>query len=230
MRSIQFASGAVPILAASLFAVSAQSARAQSDVRSNHWAAGAVTRALQAGLMRTQTDGLFHGDSKVTRMEAVVALSKLGRILVDGAWKAPEKSRPVPGTVTAVWDKTNWKAEPVRRYAFAAMLTRFGDYVAKGLPRPVAGAALGKSEVLPEVPVKLSPQSPAYESLTYLARNRMIKPASVLLNADSAALSGSELSRALAELATGVTEKLTDLAKNADGSTKEGGSQKPPAR
>ena len=220
----------VAISACAVMVVTARAAQTPSDVRPGHWAASSVTRVLQAGILRTQADGLFHGDSKMSRMDAAAALAKLGRMLVDGSWKAPDKPRAVPDTVTSVWDKTNWKTEPVRRYAFAAVLTRFGDYLAKGILRPAPNAVVGKSEVLPTVTVRLSPQAPGYESLTYLARNRMIKPGSTLLKADATALTGAELSHALADLAAGVNDRLTDLGKDANGNTKGDVAQKPAPR
>jgi len=210
-----------------LFATRVHGGQLPPDVRADHRAAPAVTRALQTGLVGVQADKRFHGDAKVTRLEAVMALGKLGRALVDGTWKSGGRSHPVPDSVSAVLETTGWKSEPVRRYAFAVILIRFGDYVANALPRPTSGANVGKSVVLPNVSVKVSSKSPAYGTLTYLAQNRMITPDSMLLKADNSPLLGSELSRALAELATGVNDRLTDIGKSEDGSVPKGVSQKP---
>jgi hypothetical protein len=211
---------AVAVGAIALCGRGVHAAQLPPDVRAAHWAAPAVTHALEAGVLRLQSDGQFHGEAKVTREEAAIALGKLGRALVDGTWKPAGRSKAVPDSVSAIWDKTAWKTQPVRRYAFAAILARFGDYVANALPRPAATAKVGQSEVLSAVTVTLSSKSPAFESVTYLAHNRMIKPGSPLLKpTDTAPLLGADLSRALAELATGVSDKLTDLGKNPDGST-----------
>ena len=210
-----------------LCAAGAHAGQLPSDVRQNHWAAPFVARALQSGLLRVQADGRFHGDAKITRLEAALAFGKLGSALVDGTWKTGERSRPVPDSVTQVWEKTDWKSEPVRRYAFASALVRFADYVMHAVPRPAADAKLGKSIVIPEVSIKLSSKSPAYEPLTYLARNRMIKPDSALLKADASPLLGNELSHALADLATGVNDRLTDIGPNSEGAAPETGPRKP---
>jgi hypothetical protein len=225
----------IPNFAAAVCAIALCSNRAYSaelppDVRAGHWAAPAVTRVLQSGLVGLQADKQFHGDAKITRMEAVIAIAKLGHALVDGTWKSGGRSRPVRDSVAAVWETTDWRSEPVRRYAFAAILARFGDYVANALARPVTGANVGKSEVLPDVSVKISSKSPAYGALTYLAHNRMIKPDSVLLTPDSSAVMGADLSRALAELAAGISDRLTDVGKSGEASMQNSASQKPAPR
>lgn len=196
---------------------SVAAAQLPSDVRAGHWAASAVTRALKAGLLHVQSDGQFHGDAKVTRLEAILALASLGHVLEGGAWKTGGHSRPVPDSVAAVLDKTDWKTSPVRRYAFTFILVRFADYVANAVPRPVAGANVGKSEALPDVTISTPQSSPAYNALTYLARSHMIKPDSVLLKPDGTALTGRDLSHALAELAAGVNDRLTDIGKSGAG-------------
>ena len=206
--------------AAALFAACAgASAGAQlpTDVRAGHWAGASVQRALKAGLLRLQPDGRFHGEAKVTRLETAVALSTLGRALVEGTWKPIGRSRAVPDSVTQVWEKTNWKSEPVRRYAFAVILTRLGDYVANGLPRPAAGAKVGLSEALTKV--DSVPAGPGHDALAYLAANRMIQPGSLLLKPNGDTVKGGELGKELTELTAGVVDRLTDLGKNADGST-----------
>lgn len=200
------------------------------DVRSSHWAAPAVAKTIKAKVLRLQSDGRFHGDAKVTRTEAVLALAAMGRILVEGSWNSSGRSRPVPDSVSAVWAKTDWKDEPVRRYAFAAILTRFADYLANSARRPAAGAKVGQSEALSPVTLSVSPDSPAYSALKYLAENRMVKPGSPLLKPDNSALAGRELSSALAELATGVTDRLTEVGKDADGNTPDVKPNKRPPR
>jgi hypothetical protein len=197
------------------------------DMRAGHWATSAVTRTLDSGVLRLQSDGKFHGDAKVTRSEALAAVSALGHALLDGTWKAGGRSRPVPDSVAAIWQKTSWKTEPVRRYAFAAILTRFGDYIANGLPRPSAGANVGQSIAIPTVDLKLPETSPDYPALSFLAHNRMITTGSALMKPDATPLLGGDLSRALAELAIGLNDRLTDLGKTANGETHDEAFHKP---
>ena len=99
----------------------------------------------------------------------------------------------------------------MRRYAFAAIVARFADYFANAIKRPVAGAKVGQSEALPPVTVSTPPGSPGYDALEYLAGFKMIRPDLPLLKPDIAPLTGTELSRALAEPATGATDRLTEL-------------------
>ena len=125
----------------------------------------------------------------------------------------------MPDSVASIWEKTDWKSEPVRRYTFAVIVARFGDYVANALKRPAPGAKVGQSEVLKPVTPNVAPGSPAYEALKYLAANRMIKPGSPLLKADSVPLLGGELSTALAEVAIGATDRLVEPVKDSDNPT-----------
>lgn len=211
------------VLSVALSASSVVSAQQlPSDVRPTHWAAPAVTRTVKAKILPLQTDGQFHGDAKMTHAEAVIALAALGRSLAEGTWTPAGRSRPVPDSVASIWEKTNWKTEPVRRYTFAVITARFGDYVANALKRPAEGANVGKSEVLPTVTPKVAPSNPAYDAMKYLADNHMIKPGSPLLKADAAPLLGGELSRALAELATGTTDKFVEPVKDTDNPTPNG--------
>jgi hypothetical protein len=169
--------------------------------------------------VKVQSDGRFHGDARITQAEAAAAMSKMAHALIDGTWKPAGRSRSVPDSVTSIWSTTDWKSEPVRRYAFAVILARFGDYVSNGLKRAPAGAKVGKSVVFPPVTVALSKSSPSYEPVSYLARNHMIRPGSPLLKPDASPLLGGELSRALAEVGAGVSDQLTDLGHTEDGST-----------
>lgn len=197
------------------------------DIRAGHWASSAVARMLDSGVLRLQPDGKFHGDAKVTRSEALAAVSALGHSLLDGTWKAGGRSRAVPDSVTAIWNKTSWRTEPVRRYVFAAILARFADYVANGLPRPAAGTNVGQSVAISTVDLKLPESSPGYPALSFLAHNRMITAGSALMKPDATPLQGGDLSRALAELAVGLNDRLTDLGKTADGSTHDEAFHKP---
>jgi len=214
-----------------LACVSAGSARQlPSDVRPNHWAAPAITQLIQAGVVQPGADGLFHGDAKVTRTEVAKALAIVGQALVDGSWKPAGHSRPVPDSVSATWAKTSWKTEPVRRYAFAAMLARFADYAANGLPRPVADAKVGMSTVLPKVTVSVSKTDPAYDALTYLIRNRMVRNNSPLFKTNASALTGGDLGQAFAQFAYGITDRVTEVGKDAEGNTDDSAFHKKPLK
>ena len=206
-------------------------ARAQvpPDVRTSHWASVSVTRAVKTGLLKLQSDGQFHGDAKVTRVEAAKALAELGRVLVDGTWKSGGRSRHVPDSVAAIWEKTSWKTETVRRYAFAEILVRLGDYVANGVPRPPKGAKVGESSAIDTVTATRS-DSPATYAVAYLAANKMIQPGSPLLKLNGPPLLGGELSRSLAAFIEGVNDRLTELGKNPDGSTPDDAFHKKPGK
>ena len=218
------------ICAALLACACARAGALPPDVRPNHWAAPAVTHALNAGILKVQADGKFHGDAQVTRLEAVTTLAQVAKALESGTWKSDGPSRPVPDSVTTVWEKTVWKTAPVRRYAFAAILTRFADYFTNAIKRPGPDAKVGLSVVFHDVKVDLPKASPGYDAVSYLAKNHMVKAGSPLLKPGPSPLLGVELSRALSELAAGANNMLTDLGKNADGSTNDEAFQRKPSK
>jgi hypothetical protein len=191
-----------------------------SDVRSRHWAAPYVQQALKNGVLAPNEDHNFHGEAKVTRTQAVIALAKLARALESGQWQA-RPSVALPDKVTRTLEQGDWKQKPVTRYVLAAILARFGDYIKNGLPRPKPGSKdLGKSEALPpRATVTLARTHPAYESLSYLAGNRMLWPNSPLLKPDDKPVPGRDLSTALAQLAVGLSDRMTELGLEPDGST-----------
>jgi len=218
ITSARGAAGLSLILAAVLCGTCA-AAPLPPDVRADSWAARPVSRTLKAGVLRVQQDGRFHGEARVSRSETAIALAALGRGLLQGTWSAPGKGKAVPDGVAAVWEKTDWKTAPVRRYTLAAVLERMADYVEVALKRPAPSAPVGKSEAIPPVPASRMPAGPSLEALKYLARYRMIQPDSPLLKPDGAPLTGAELSRAIAEFATGVNDRLTDVTDPADDDT-----------
>ena len=200
-----------------------------ADVRSNQWAATSVAAILKNGVLSVQSDKLFHGDAKATSSEAVIALAKMARKIESGEWKTVS-GKPVSSKVLSVWEKTDWKTQPLRRYALADVLTRFGDFIVRGLPKPKPEAKrLGASEVLPLVTIDLPRTDPAYASLIYLAKNRMISPKSALLKPDSSPVSGAIMSAALRDLAIGLTDRMTEASAEEDGapSVKPSGKSKP---
>lgn len=196
-----------------------------TDVRPNHPSTQAVQQVLDTGVMAF-TDGTnFRGEAKVTRTQAVIAIAKLARAVETRQWKA-KASVAVPGNAKnmQVVDTT----QPVTRYTLANALSRFGNYLANGLPRPAAVAKdLAKSEVLPERPrITVASSHPAYASLTYLVERRMLWPGSPLLKPDDKPLQSAELSQALAEMATGLTNLWSELGKDELGNTIDQSSRK----
>ncbi len=190
------------------------------DVRPDHWAAPSVQEVLDNGVMALPDGKEFHGEAKVTHGQAVIALAKLAQMLEAGTWKA-QPSRPVADTVLKPLEHGDWRTQRVTRYELAKVLASMGDYVSAGLSRPTPDAKdLAKSEVFPPKPkITLPKTHPAYAALTYLVDKNMVLPKSPLLAADDKLLSGGEMSRALAEMVVGVTNRLTELGKDADGNT-----------
>ena len=189
-----------------------------ADVRPNHWAAQAVPQALQNGLLVLQ-DKKFNGEIKVTHAQAAIAIAKLAHLLEDNTWKK-QASVVVPNKVIGTLENSDWNKQLVSRYVLAYALSRFGNYVANGLPRPKPGATdLGKSEILETATIKTPRTDPSYESLAYLAKKRMISHDSPLLKPGGTPILGAELSRALAEMTAGVNDVLTGLNHDANGET-----------
>ena len=211
------------ILALSCVALSARTS-AQSlppDVRAGHWAATPVQVVLRNHILSVQPDKGFHGDAKITHLQAVLALARLGKALESGDWQGSE-TVPVTVAKTGIAPKSGaWQDQSVSRYVFATVLAHMGDYVKAGMVRPQPGDKdLGKSIAIPPpVVVKLTASSPAYEALNYLVGRRMVGPGSALLSPDDKPLKASEMSRAMRELITGLIDRLTDLGHDADGNT-----------
>ncbi len=199
------------------------------DVKAGHWAAPFVQAALANGVMSLPDGREFHGEAKVTRQEASILLARLAQTLEAGRWQT-QPSRPIgPGALKTL-EHGDWATQRVTRYEMAKILANMGDYVANGLPRPDAGAKnLGKSEALPPRPVlKITRANPAYAALTYLVEARMITPKSPLLKADDTPILGGEMSRALAEMVTGLADRQTDRGLDESGSTPDKSFQRKP--
>ena len=213
----------VPIIALGCIALSMR-ATAQSlppDVRAGHWAATPVQIALKNQILSVEADKNFHGDAKVTHLQAVIALARLGKALETGAWQR-RASVPVSFAKTSIAPKSGaWENQGVSRYVFATVLTRVGDYANNGLVRAQPSEKdTGKSVVVPPaVTVTLPRSSPAYASMSYLAAHRMVVPGSPLLSADDKTLTATEMTRAMKDLVIGLTDRVTDLGHDADGST-----------
>jgi hypothetical protein len=191
-----------------------------TDVRSDHWAAGAVEQVLKSGVMSVLPDHQFHGEAHVTHIETVVALAAITKMLEAGTWQLGV-SKPVPDNVEKTLSHETWKTRFVTRYELASALVRFGNYFTKAVSRPGPGAKdLGKSIILPantKIPVPAG--NPAYGAYKYLVDGRMISQTSPLLKADNLDLKAGELSRGIAEAADGVGDKLTEMGKDAEGNT-----------
>lgn len=190
------------------------------DVRPGHWAAAAVDQALANGVMSLDSDHRFHGEARVTREQAVIALAKLAQTVEANRWQDP-KSVPIPATVVSALKQGDWKQRPVTRYILASVLTRYGSYVSHGVNRaPTGSPDTGKSELVPPAPkIKISKNHAAYASLAYLAEHREIWPGSPLLSPSNQPVKGMELSRAVKELVIGLNNRLTALGLDASGST-----------
>lgn len=208
------------VLASISLGARSSSGQLPSDVRSNHWAASAVGQVLKSGVMAAAEDHQFHGEAHVTRAQAVIALAVMAKKLEAGGWQIGE-SAPVPDKVSKTLAKKSWQTKPVTRYEFASVMVRFGNYFAKAAIKPAPGATdLGKSEFMPVKPkITIPVSSPAYSSLKYLVDNKMINPTAPLLKADNTPVQASELSRGIAEVAAGVSNKLTELGHDAEGNT-----------
>jgi hypothetical protein len=191
-----------------------------SDVRADHWAAGAVEQILKSGVMSVQDDHQFHGEAHVTHIQAVIALAAIAKKLEAGTWQVGV-SKPVPEKVEKTLTQTAWQTKPVTRYELASALVRFGNYFTKAVARPKPDAKdLGKSEILAaNVKVPVSPGSPAYAAFKFLSDGKMITPTSPLLKADNLPIKAGELSRGIAEAAVGVNDKLTEMGHDENGNT-----------
>lgn len=191
------------------------------DVRPGHWAAAPVQAALQNHILSLQADKNFHGDAKVTHLQAVIALARLGQALESGSWHAAP-SVPISAAKTRVPPKEgSWEGRTVTRYVFATALTHMADYANNGIVRAKpTEKETGKSTLIPPpVAVKISKSNPAYDSLNFLASHRMVGPKSALLQADDKPLQAGEMSDALREFVLGLNDRVTDLGHDAEGNT-----------
>ncbi len=191
-----------------------------SDVRSNHWAAGAVEQILKSGVMSVQDDHQFHGEAHVTHLQVVIAIAAIAKKLEGGAWQVGD-SKPVPDKVEKTLRQASWKSKPVTRYELASVLARFGNYFTRAVSRPKPDAKdLGKSDILASnVKAPVPPGSPAYAAYKYLVDGRMISATSPLLKPDNLPVKAGELSRGIAEAAAGVNDKLSEMGHDEFGNT-----------
>jgi len=203
--------------------LSARAGQLPPDVRPTHWAAPFVEETLANHLLSLPDGKEFHGEAKVTHVQAVFALAKLAQKLEAGEWK-PHASRPVSDKVLDAVVESDWRTQKVTRYEFAKVLASIANYVANGLPRPAASAKdLGKSTVLgPKPTITLDKSNPAYAPLAYLVEAHMLTKESPLLLTDkliNKPLLGGELSHAVTEMVIGITNRATELGKDENGET-----------
>jgi hypothetical protein len=198
----------------------AKPAAVPSDVRANHWARSAVQRLLASGIMSLPDGRAFHGEAKVTHTQAVITLARMAQALETGKWKAA-KSAPDSATLLADKRPASWQKQPVTRYMLASSLVRFADYFANGIHRaPADSKDLAQSTALPEKATVSVPRThPAYTALVYLTSRRMVWPGSPLLKPDNRPATSGEVSRALAQMVAGLTDRLTELGHDSEGNT-----------
>lgn len=196
-------------IAAATTLAAALQAQVPKDVPKNHWARNAVIEVTRLGVMKSP-GGRFNGSQKVTRTELAIILADFAKSLEKRSWptsgariiKNPDVGRLV-GT------------EPVTRYELAAAISHVARYAMAGLPKP-SGKVYGQSEALPPPPklTGISKSSPAYASLSYLAKRRMLFPGSVLLKPGTQPVTGQQVADGLAQVIAGLTDQLTDEPQN----------------
>lgn len=197
----------------------ARSATRPPDVPAGHWAASAVQELVDSSVLSLPDGKRFLGEARITRAQTVIALSRLARSLETGAWKR-HTPRPLDRTAAKAFQSGSWQQKPVSRYAAAVALARFGDYFANGVRNaPQAARNTGKSVLLTSVTMPAGQKGPAAEALAYLTKNRMLRAGSSLLKPDSQPVRAAELSRALADMAIGLNDRVTDLGLDANGET-----------
>ena len=221
MQHSGFQTAAVVVLIGAALSARTSAQALPPDVRAGHWASTPVQVVLRNHILDVEADKSFHGDTRITHRQAVLALARLGRALEAGTWQG-SATIPVTVTQTGVAPKKGaWEAQTVSRYVFATALARMGDYANAGLRRPQTSEKdFGKSIAIPvPVTIKIPKTNPAHDALVYLAARRMVGPGSALLSPDDKPLKAAEMSRALKELVTGLTDSLTDLGHDANGNT-----------
>lgn len=190
------------------------------DVRADHWAASAVTSVLTNKVMRLTDGKQFHGDAKVTRTEAIIAIANLARLLEAQQWKTKPSNALVKRAEVLV-DQTDWKSQPVTRFAFAKVIARSGDYFTNAMKRGAPNSKdRAKSVAIPaRGSLKVPTSHPAYASLSYLISKNALWSNSPLLLPDDKPVAPKEVSTALAQMLAGMNNIVTDLGKEPDGST-----------
>ncbi len=195
----------VVAVASLLFTISAQ-AQAQTDVPANYWARQAVTVVVATGVMPAP-NGKFNGETKVTRRELAITLARLAKSLERGDW-ANKPASAVSGGGEA---KSN---APVTRYVLASVINKVARAMAAGLPK-ASGKEYHGSVVLPSPQtVTISKSDPAYDSLAFLGKHRMLQTQSFLLKPGAEPVTGQQVSESLSAMVAGLNDRLTDEPQN----------------
>ncbi len=191
-----------------------------SDVRPSHWAAEYVRATLQTKVLAVSSDKAFHGEAKVTKTEAIIAIANLAHLLEANQWKA-RKSVALPPQADKLVEGAEWRTQPLTRYAFARLLVKSADFFTNGVQRAnPASKDRGKSIKIPAKPtIKLAQKHPAYPSVAYLASRRMLYNDSPFLNPDDKPVQASEAATGLAQVLIGLIDSNTDMGKDANGDT-----------
>jgi hypothetical protein len=180
-----------------------------SDVPRNHWASASVLTVTAASVMDAP-GGKFDGARKVTEIELVNTLARFATALEKGAWRNQSASATkVKQPAASAWDSA-----PVTRYELAALLDRVGRNIMQGLPKP-GSKVFGDSEALPRVSIeKVSKTNPAYDSLAFLVKNRMLWGKSPLLDPSAKPVLGKDVVVSISMMIAGLNDRLTDEPQN----------------
>jgi hypothetical protein len=183
-------------------------AQTPADVPSGHWARAAVRDVLATGVM-TAENGKFRGNSKVSRRELAITIARLAQSLEKGDWA----NKPAAAIKA---DSAVKKEEAVTRYVMASVINKVARIAAPGLPKPT-GKAYQVSVAFQKIPDIAVPKTdPAYDSLVYLSKNRMLLPKSVILKSGPEPVTAKDLSQALTIMIAGLNDRLTDEPQNRD--------------
>jgi len=152
-------------------------------------------------------NGRFKGESKVTRRELAITLARLAKSLEKGDWASKPASPVSAGGAAA-------SNGPVTRYVLAVVLNKVARVMSVGLPR-AAGREYHGSVVLPKPQtVTISKSDPAYDSLAFLGKHRMLETHSFLLKSGDEPVTGKQVSESLSAMAAGLNDRLTDEPQN----------------
>lgn len=187
-------------------ALSASAANGPKDVPAGHWARPAVLAVTDSGVMMLQNNA-FHGEASVTRIELAQAIERWVRAIEAGKW---QDSTAVPNRLPK---RADWRKAKITRYELAATLDRLATYASLALKK---NGTFGNSEALgPKADISRIPRkSPAYQSLRYLAQNRMVSKTSILLKPTKDRITGEQLSACLTSALAGLCDRLTDEPQN----------------
>lgn len=191
-----------------------------SDVRPSHWAAEYVRVTLQTKVLALSSDKAFHGEAKISKTEAVIAIANLAHLLEANQWKT-RKSLALAPTADKLVDQSEWRTQPLTRFAFARLLVKGADLFTNGVQRanPTSKDREKSVKIPPKPAVKLPPTHPAYKAVSYLVSHKMLYSDSPFLNTDDSPVKASEAATGLAQILIGLIDKNTDMGKDAEGST-----------